>query len=202
MKFAGALTVTSGVRITWMLTALVFFGLGLGLVWWPTSQTIEALKAQARSLYDEANQNESDVQRAPQLRAVARRVSDDVRKLSGQGSQSAVTAATLVLLYRESHAYDVDVRSIVPAPAASPGPSDNVLGGNPIEVEVRGRFRDILAFISDLPRHNVLIDVSDINLTDRGEHSAKPVLGATIHATMYRYLGVADRETQHASATP
>jgi Tfp pilus assembly protein PilO len=207
VKFTEPLTVTSGVRITWMLTALVFFGSGIGLVWWPTSQTIDAVKAQARSLYDEANQNESDVQRATQLRAIAKRVSDDVRKLSGQGSQSAVTAATLALLYRESRTHGIDVRSIAPAPmvspAAAPGPAavqpaDNVLAGSPIEIDVRGRFRDILAFISDLPRHNVLIDVSDINLTDRGDRSTKPVLGATIRATIYRYQGT-ERETQRAS---
>jgi Tfp pilus assembly protein PilO len=211
MKFSEPFTVTSWVRITWMLTALVFFGLGLGLVWWPISQTIDAAKAQARSLYDEANQNESDVQHAAQLRAVAKRVSDDVRKLSGQGSQSAVTAATLALLYRESRAHGIDVRSIIPAPIASPGgapgaivapPGDSALIGNPIEIDVRGRFRDILGFISDLPRHNVLIDVNDITLADRGDHSAKPVLGAAIHATIYRYQGIAERETQHASGAP
>jgi Tfp pilus assembly protein PilO len=212
VKFGESLTVTSGVRITWMLTALVFFGVGMGLVWWPASRTIDAVKAQARALYDEANQNESDVQHATQLRAVAKRVSDDVRKLSGQGSQSAVTAATLALLYRESRSHSIDVRSIVPAPVASPGgttttsatgqPADKALVGSPIEIDVRGRFRDILAFISDLPRQNVLIDVSDINLVGRGDHSAKPVLGVTIHATIYRYQGIVERETEHASGAP
>jgi Tfp pilus assembly protein PilO len=211
MKFDEPLTVTSAVRITWMLTAFVFFGLGIGLVWWPTSQTIDAVKTQARSLYDEANQNESDVQRAAQLREVAQRVSDDVRKLSGQGSQSAVTAATLALLYRESRVHSVDVQSISPAAVASPAaatasaaarPTDNALVGSPIEIDVRGRFRDILSFISDLPRNNVLIDVNDISLADRGDRSAKPVLGATIHATIYRYQGIAEREIQHASGAP
>lgn len=208
MKLTEPLTIASGVRITWMLTALLFFGLGMGLVWWPTSQAIDSIKAQARSLYDEANQNESDVQHAIRLRRVAKRVLDDVRKLSGQGSQSAVTAATLALLYRESRANGVDVRSIVPAPAVSQSttqgtgaaqPADGALVGSPIEIDVRGRFRDILAFVSDLPRQNVLVEVRDINLADRGDHSAKPVLGATIHATIYRYQGIAERKVQHGS---
>jgi len=209
MRLTEPLTVTSGARITWMLTAFVFFGLGLGLVWWPTSLTIDAVKAQAKSLYDEANQNESNVQRATQLRAIVKRVSDDIRKLSGQDSQSAVTAATLSLLYRESHTRSIDVRSILPAPVPSAPaavavarPAEATLVGTSIEIDVRGRFRDILGFISDLPRHNVLVDVSDINLVERGDHSAKPVLGATIHATIYRCMGTLERENQHASGAP
>ncbi len=209
MKFMEPMTMASGVRIVWILTAAVFFGLGLGTVWWPASQTIATIKAQAKSLYDEANQNEADVARAVQLRAIQKRVSDDVRKLSGQGSQSAVTAATLALLNRESRTHGIDVRSIVPASGSTVSPSpaaarpaDSALAGTAIEIEVRGRFRDLLAFVSDLPRHDVLIDVSDINLVDRGDHSFKPVLGATIHATVFRYLGLAERETQHASGTP
>ncbi|MGB6986448.1 MAG: type 4a pilus biogenesis protein PilO [Candidatus Aquilonibacter sp.] len=196
----------SGVRITWMITAAIFLGIGLGLVWWPASQTIAAVKEQAKSLYDEANQNEADVQRAEQLRAVAKRVSDDVRQLSGQASSSAVTAATLTLLNRESRVHAIDIRSIVPAPVASASaapaaarPADSALLGTAIEIDVRGGFRDVLAFISDLPRHNVLIDVNDINLVDRGDHSSKPALGVTIHATVFRYKGIIEGEIRHAS---
>lgn len=206
MKLTEPLSMASGVRITWTLTIAMFLGIGLGVVWWPASQSIAAVKEQAKSLYDEANQNEADVQHAERLHAIAKRVSDDVRQLSGQGSQSATTAATLTLLNRESRAYTIDIRSIVPAPVASASaapsatqPADNVLAGTAISIDVRGTFRDILAFISDLPRHNVLIDVSDINLVDRGDHSSKPVLGGTIHATVFRYKGPREGESQHDS---
>ncbi len=209
MKLTEPMTMASGVRILWILTAAVFFGFGVGVVWWPTSQTIATIKTQAKNLYDEANQNEADIARAAQLRTVQKRVSDDVRKLSGQGSQSAVTAATLALLNRESRTHSIDVRSIVPTSGttASPSPAaarraDSALVGTAIEIDVRGRFRDLLAFVSDLPRHDVLIDVSDINLVDRGDRSSKPVLGATVHATIFRYLYQEGREAQHASGTP
>lgn len=207
MKIAEPMSVASAVRIVWIVTAAVFFGLGLGVIWWPASQRVATIKAQAKSLYDEANQNESDVQRAVQLRAIAKRISDDVRKLSGQRSQSAVIATTLRLLNQESRAHGIDVRSIVPAPVASASPPpaqarlvDSTLVGTAVEIDVRGRFRDLLAFVSDLPRHNVLIDVSDIDLADRGDRSLKPVLGATIHATVFRYQGTPERET-HASGS-
>jgi Tfp pilus assembly protein PilO len=208
MKVGVVLTTSAGVRIIWMLGAAIFLGVGVGLVWWPTSQTISVLKSQAKSLYDEANQNEADVRHAAELHSLAKRVSDDVRLLSGQGSQSAVTAATLSLLNREARAFGIDVRSIVPAPAPSPTPlargqttSNSALDGNPVEIDIRGRFRDVLAFVADLPRHNVLIDVSDVNLADEGDRSVKPVLSAKIHAIVFRYRGIAEEETQHASGT-
>lgn len=208
MNAGGTLTMSAGVRIIWILGAAIFLGIGVGLVWWPTSQTITVLKSQAKNLYDEANQNEADVRRAAELHSLAKRVSDEVRLLSGQESQSAVTAATLSLLNREARAFGIDVRSIVPAPASSPTPpvqgqsaSSSALEGTPVEIDVRGRFRDVLGFVSDLPRHNVLIDVSDLNLADDGDRSVKPVLSAKIHATVFRYRGIAEEGTQHASGT-
>jgi Tfp pilus assembly protein PilO len=213
MKFTEPSTLASGVRIVWMLTATIFFGLGLGMVWWPTLQTIGAIEAQAKTLYDEANQNESEIQRAAQLHAMAKRVADDVHQLSGQGSASAITAATLTLLNRESRSYGIDVQSIVPAPAsslsqapASRGPQTSqpaydALVGTPMEIDVRAHFRDLLAFISDLPRHNVLIDITDVSLVGSGDRSPKPVLGAKIQATIYRYQGAAEEEKANDSGS-
>ncbi len=208
MKVAGRLSMSDGVRIIWILAVAIFLGVGVGVVWWPTSQTIAALKTQAKSLYDEANQNEADVRHSSEMHSLARRVSEDVRELSGQGSQSAVTAAMLSLLNREAHAFNIDIRTIVPVSPSSPVPStqaraisDSSLAGTPIEIDLRGRFKDVLGFVSDLPRHNVLIDVNDLNLADEGDRSASPVLSAKIHATLFRYRGIAEEETLHASGT-
>ncbi|HUA09828.1 MAG TPA: type 4a pilus biogenesis protein PilO [Candidatus Acidoferrales bacterium] len=197
------MTIAAYVRIVWLLTGAVFFGLGVGVVWWPNAQTIAAVSAQSRALYDEANQNEAEVRHAAQLRAVARQIAGDVRSLSGEGSQSAAMAATLALLGREGRAFSVDVRSILPAPEASampsPGPAERALAGTPLEIDVRGSFRDILAFVSDLPRHDALIEVHELSLSDRGDRSPKHILGASIYATVFRYGDGAERETQHAS---
>jgi len=191
------------VRLVWLSAAVVFLGLGVGAVWWPNAQAIAAVSAQARSLYDQANQNDAEVRHAAQLRALAKRVADDVHSLSGLGSQSAVMATTLNLLNREGRMFSVDVRSIVPAPAASasPVPQAGALAGTTVQIDVRGHFRDILAFTSDLPRHNALIEIHDVSLIDRGDRSPAPVLGATIHATLFRYRDAGQRETQHAAGT-
>jgi len=190
-------SVRSSVRIVWMLTGTILFGVGLGVVWWPTSETIATIKAQAKILYDEANQNEADARRASQLLAVAKRIADDVRRLSGQNSQSATTAATLALLARDAAIHRIDVRSIVPVPVTSASPAPVVstgaaapFTGAPLEITVRGRFRDVLSFIADLPRHDVLLDVSDVDLAAIGESPSRPKLNATIHATVFRYQAV------------
>lgn len=200
MKRTGGLSIRAGARIAWMLTATVFLGGGIGMVWWPASQTIAAIQSQAKTLYDEANENDAEVRHAAQLRALGKQMAEDVRSLSGQGSQSAVTATILGLLNREARAFKIDVRSIVPASATTPPKDeDRVLAGAPIEIDARGHFRDLLAFVSDLPRHDVLIALNDITLDDNDDRSFKPQLNAKIHATVFRYHGLAEEETPHAS---
>ena len=200
MTFPGVITMSSAVRIVWMLTAGLFLGGGVGIVWWPTSQTIAAIQSQAKALYDDANGNEAAVRHAAELHALAKRMAADVRALASQSSPSAVMATTLSLLDREAREFKVDVRSIVPTRTATPAPA-SLLNGAPIEIDVRGRFSDLLAFVSDLPRHNVLIDVSDMSLDEGGKNALAPVLNAKIHATVFRYRGVAREEIDDASGT-
>ncbi|HTU68799.1 MAG TPA: type 4a pilus biogenesis protein PilO [Candidatus Baltobacteraceae bacterium] len=192
--------IRAGVRMTWILAASLFFGVGFALIWWPTSQDIAALEAQAKTLYDQADQNEAAVRHAVELRSLAKRVSQDVRLLSGQESRSATLAATVRLLGAEGRVFAVDVRSIVPEPAPSASPvakqsvSNETLTGVPIEIDVRGRFRDLLHFIGDLPRHDVLIEVESASFADAGDASPKPLLNARIRATMFRYSGSIPKE--------
>jgi len=197
MTLSGGLTMPMAVRIVWMLTATTFLGGGLGIVWWPTSETITVTQSQAKALYDEANENEAAVRHATQLHALAKRIADDLRALSGQSSQSAAVAATLALLNREARDFKIEVRSIVPTIMATPAAAS--LSGAPIEIDVRGQFRDLLAFVSDLPRHDVLIDVSDVSLGDEDQRSLRPTLDARIHATVFRYRGTAEEEIKDAS---
>jgi Tfp pilus assembly protein PilO len=196
MKLTGGLTISSMVRILWMLTAATFVGAGVGIVWWPSSQALAAMQSQAKALYDEANDNEAEIRHAAQLHALAKQVADDVRELSGRRSESAVMAATLTLLGTEARAFKIDVRSILPT--ATPVAS-SPLSGIPVEIDARGHFRELLAFVSDLPRHNVLIDVSDVSLDDDGDRTLSPVLSAKIHATLFRYRGTVGEEMEYAS---
>jgi len=191
MTIGRGLTMASAVRVVWMVSAALFVGGGVGIVWWPSSQTIASMQSQARTLYDQANANDVEVRHAAELRALAKRMADDVRALSGEDSQSATTAAALALLSHESRAFTVDVRSFVPATAATPAPGTSLVG-TPVEIDVRGGFRNLLALVSDL---------NDVSLDDNGNRSATPVLSAKIHATIFRYHAKTGEEMEYDPGT-
>ncbi len=195
-------------RITWLLTALMLFGVGIGLVWWPASRTVADLRAQAKSAYDEANQNESDVRHAGQLHAVAAEISRDVGRLAPQDSRSAVMASTLRLLYATSRKLRIEVGAIVPRPVPTTAPLKQAdyadveaLTGTDLEIDLRGSFRNLLAFADDLPRHDVLIEVRDLNISQADvSNRSRPVLSAKLDATVFQCRCIARMEALHDTA--
>ncbi len=170
-------------RLTWICSAFVFFGCGVGLVWWPSAQAIGEVQTHARARYEEANNNDALVRRAADLRAAQARVRADLDALGGIRSSGEVTAAALKLLGDEARQRRVEIRSIVPsATAQTPG----VLVGSDVAIGVRGPYRSVLGLIADLPRHNVLIDVHDAELISIDPALKSPTLDVTVHATFYR----------------
>ena len=172
------------VRLTWLGTAFVVLGLGLGAVWWPSSQTIEQVRGHAREMYEEANNNDALVRRASELRAAQSRVRADLELLGGVGSAGVVTAAALRLLGYEAQQRGVEIRSILPSStsATSSGP----FVGTDVAIGVRGPFRNIVSLIADLPRHDVLIEVHDAELVSSDQSQKLPALDVTLHTTFYR----------------
>jgi len=180
------------VRVLWALTAFVVFGIGVGCVWWPSSSAIAQIDAHSREMYDEANSDDEVVRHAAELRALRTHLVEDVRSLSGQTSNGAATAAALRLLSEESKHFRVDVRSVIPQVApqttASPGTGDaEALLGTDLSLGLRGHFRNVVAMLTDLPRHDVLLRVSDISLSSSDRARANsPDLDVTVRATLYR----------------
>jgi Tfp pilus assembly protein PilO len=187
-------------RILWALTFVVVAGIGVGCVWYPASQRIEALNAASHELYDEANSDELEVRRSQELRQVRERIVADVRKLSGQRSNATAMAAALHLLSDESKRFNVELRSVVPQPAsATPAP----LIPSELTLGLRGRFRNIVAMLVDLPRHDVLIGVRDVAFASTSTlHAGVPVLDVTIHATLYRVRDQKTVEDDRVASAP
>lgn len=185
-------------RITWLIVAFVFGGIGVGCIWWPASQDISQRHARAMELYEEANTLDAAVRRASQLRAAQVRIRSDLADLGGVRSPGAITAALLQLLHEESKRQSVDVRELAPdtnPPASPPSrlprssmPNGGVLAPQDLSIVVRGPFRNIVALVADLPRHDVLVDVRDIQLSSSEATRKAPVLNVTLHATVYRLL--------------
>jgi Tfp pilus assembly protein PilO len=191
------------VRATWLVTFTVFVGVGIGLVWWPSSQTIDAYRQAAGAYYEEASRNEQDVRHAAQLRTLQDRVIADLKSLAPLHSTTAATATMLQLLAAETKNYNVSVRTIVPAVAqASPAPqalpSTGPFDQTNIEIDLSGRFDNILRFVSDLPRHDALLEIRDVSLSQSGGRG----LSATLHATLYRYHGgLPSEDGNHVSSS-
>ncbi len=175
----------ASIRLTWALVALVIFGAGFGLVWWPFSQSIAAVRSHARELYEEANRNDAITLRASDLRAARARIHADLVTLGGVRSQGAVLSSTLRLLSEEGKRLRVDVRSIAPAQHAG-GETHDPLVGTDVAIAVRGSFRNIVDMIADVPRHDVLVEIHDAQLVSADTMQGLPKLDVTLHATIYR----------------
>jgi hypothetical protein len=166
---------------------LIIFGVGVGGVWWPASQSIEQVRAHARDLYEQANQNDAIVRRAAFLHAAEKRIHSDVLALGGKSSPGAVTAAMLRLLNEEARRLNIDVRTLTPATGApAPQAQRALASGGDVSLGVRGPFRNVISFIADLPRHDVLIEIHNAQLSSADIQQHHPMLEVTINATIYR----------------
>lgn len=190
-------------KLAWCAAVLLAIS-GYGLVIAPGELRVRAAELHAKTLYDEANVDDAKIRRAAELRAIQRRIEGDVRTLSGQRSDGAITATALHMLSDEGRRFHVDLLSVVPDPPVSvPGAVAETLPSVPWTIGVRGQFRDIVAFLSDVPRHDALVDVRDLELTARPRsESRSPALDVTIHALVYRVPALAFEEKPHVAAAP
>lgn len=195
-----ALDLRGWIRVTWMLVAFVIGGIGIGCIWWPAAQDISQRHARAMELYEEANTIDTAVRRASQLRAAQSRIKTDLAELGGVRSPGAITAALLQLLHEESKRQGVEVREVAPDTNEHTSPSPrtsrssvlkaDALAPEDISIVVRGPFRNVVALVADLPRHDVLVDIRDIQLSSTEAVRTPPVLDVTLHATIYRLLSL------------
>lgn len=174
----------AGARLVWLLTFVVFVGVGVGVVWWPSAQTIDAYRSAAALYYDEANRNEDEVRHAEELRILRKRIVDDLRTITPAGSTGAQTSELLRLLSEESKSDDVTVTSVVPG--AKPVPSGPFVT-LPLEITLSGRFASVLHVLSDLTRRELLLEMNDVNISNPEGHDAG--LTVVLHATLYRFRG-------------
>lgn len=175
------------VRLIWVSVAFVIFGIGVGLVWWPQSQGIDQVRQHAKELYEEANQNDAIIRRASDLHAAQRRIHDDLQLLGGEHTQGAVTASVLRLMNEEGKRLNVDIRSIGPAPTSTQSSDRRTsMDATDVTIDARGPFKNVMNLIADLPRHDVLIEIHDTQITSSDTTKKTPVLDVTIDATIYR----------------
>lgn len=181
---------TGRVRTLWLVAVLVVAA-GYALVIVPGEREVVSTEAHAKVLYDEENIDESKLSRAAELSALRSRIQSDLHRLGGDGSTSATAAAVLDLLEQEGKRFHTDVRSISPGvqpvdkrSRSSAGP----LKGSDWDIVIRGGFRDILSLIADTPRHDVLLEIRDVDFSATGETGSPTTVDATVHTTIYQPL--------------
>ena len=167
----------------------------------PSERTIDSLELRARILYDESNANESKIRRSADLERVRSRVLSDLLTLSRQNSEEETTTILLRRLNNEAKRYNVEVTSIIPvANARTTVVSESDLSGVDWTIGLRGRFRDVISLIADLPEHDVLLEVRDIQLTASSQETpGSPYLDASLSATVYRVASASYTEDIHAA---
>lgn len=197
-------------RVSWLLVFAVATA-GLFTIVLPGCSAKTATQTQANAIYQEAVANEKTVEEATRLQAAQARVESDLRKLGGQQNEGQVVATALRLFNDEGKRYHVEVRTIVPAAstvaapsAASPSssaPALDPLIAAPVTLGLRGHFRDVVALLVDLPKHDVLIDLHDVQMTARDSDrlSNQPSLDVTVQATIYRIRSLAFSEGTNAA---
>lgn len=190
------------VRLVWLAVLVLICG-GYGVIWQPNQAALTRIRERAHDLYERANRNEQIVRRSERLRAVETRVRHDLARLEGQTTSGRVTASALQLLDFESKSYAVDVRSVVPDGGAETSEtigSSRLVGRN-VAFELRGRFRNLIAFLTDVPRHGVLLEIRGAQLAtqESGHDAPVPMLRASVQTTLYR-VSAARMEGQDVTA--
>ncbi len=194
------------VRMTWLLITFIVLGIGVGCIWWPQSRVISEQHSRALELYDEANSIDAATRRASQLRAAQLRITSDLSELGGIRSPGAITVAVLQLLHEESKRQGVEIREVAPDTSVHGTPSrvadgdfakrkSDAFAPSDVSISVRGPFRNIVSLVADLPRHDVLIDVRDIQLSSTESVHKPPFLDVTLHTTIYRLESLPSAES-------
>lgn len=189
------------VRVLWLLVLSVLVG-GSCFVQTRYQTAIAASHDRTETLYRQTVADAHVIREAGRLRAVQRRARADLARVSRDRSLSEATARLLATLHASARTYNMRVMSL--QPGGGQGELTNkALQATALTIRVRGKFRDILAFVEDLSHHSTLINVSDTEMAvanDEANDSAEPPLDATIHATMYRLHVPGEKEHRDASA--
>lgn len=188
------------VRALWLLAALILTA-GLARVEAAYGAAIRTSQGDARELYARIAAGERTLSEQTALARAERAADADLERLAKDVPLAISTAGLLETLERNAAAAGVTVEGVEPQAAqAIAAPASQSLapvnaGGprllqNDVLIRVSGRFDNLLRFVEALSHNRILIRVSGTDLvlsTAPGAQSgSRPVLDATVHATLYR----------------
>jgi Tfp pilus assembly protein PilO len=185
----------SQLRAAWLVVTLVAL-LGFASVVAPAQQRIAAIESHGEELADLATRNEALLSRIGSLEQTRKRVRIDLQRLAGKSGGGRVAVAALQVLEDEAARNHLTISSIAPA-------SEQISTGAPrreedVSVSLRGRYRDLMAAIADVPHHDVLVEVQSVTLQSVATRQVFPSVDATIRAALYPEVKDLAKEDTHA----
>ncbi|HTX60396.1 MAG TPA: hypothetical protein VMH02_12080 [Verrucomicrobiae bacterium] len=177
------------------LLALLLYG---GIVA-PAERRLGAIATQTGELYDLAARDERLAADLGNLQAARDRVEAEIARFSRTGGGQAAAAA-LATLAGETKSGRVCLTSV----KRSPDATDPAGASDDLTIALRGRYRDVLAAIADIPRQGALMEVRSVSLS-RASGSAVaifPPVEAEVRATVYHNATALLKESSHAADRP
>jgi hypothetical protein len=173
------------VRVAWMLVALAAV-IGYAAVVAPGERRLGAVLSHARELYELSNRNERLLRDIGSVQQARDRVQRDLARLAGQRAAGKAGLSILRLLQGEAAHNHVILASVAPGDSGSAAGNDT--REENVAILLHGRYRDVVTSIADISRHDVLVEIRDVELARSGGAGAMvfPTIDATIHARLYQ----------------
>jgi Tfp pilus assembly protein PilO len=185
-------------RIAWLVVALVAV-IGFASIVLPAQRRIASIQSHAADLADLAARNEALLARLDSLEQMRARVLRDLDRLTGKIGAGRTTVAVLHVLEDEAGRNHLTISAIAPAgeepPASPPGREEDVA------VTLRGRYRDVMAAIADVPRHDALVEIESVALTRVDTRTLFPSVDALVRVALFHDVKDLAKEDTHALTT-
>jgi Tfp pilus assembly protein PilO len=188
-------TAAGQVRIAWLLVALAA-ALGFASIVLPAQRRVAAIEERAAGLADLAARNEALLARLDSLEQTRTRVRRDLERLSGKMGTGRTTVAVLHVLEDEAGRNHLTITGIAPAGEEPSAP--RLQREEDVAVSLRGRYRDVMAAIADVSRHDALVEVQSVALTRVDTRQLFPSVDATVRVALYPDVKALVKEETHA----
>jgi Tfp pilus assembly protein PilO len=190
-------TAATQLRVAWLAIVLVAV-VGFATIVLPAQRRIASTESRAADLADLAARNEALLARLDSIEQTRSSVRSDLDRLAGSVGPGRTTVAVLHVLEDEGKRNHVTISSIAPASDETSGVPQ---AKEELAVSLRGRYRDVMAAIADVPRHDALVEIESVGVARANTRALFPSVDATVRVALYRDVKDLAKENANARTT-
>jgi Tfp pilus assembly protein PilO len=184
-------------RVAWLALALAAVA-GFATIVLPAQRRIAAIESRSGDFAELAARDEAVLARLDSIEQTRTRVRRDLDRLAGKVGTGRTTVAVLHVLENEAARNHLVISGIAPA-------SDDTASASAKEeeltVSLRGRYRDVMAAVADIPRHDALVEVQSAGLQRADAHGLFPSVDATVRFGIFSDVKDLTKENANARTT-